>query len=501
MLRRKRKRQEEQEKPLKVILKSFIKHKKWIGALVYPFFLCLTLSLCGQTPTTQNLLDLQLHPGELPTLPKTEADLKKIHHQNLHDVFYLIFHESDSAFDALEKMEELRLEAISDFPEKNEWKGFLEAEIKLQWAFLKLKYGEEWGAFWSLKSANKTIEENLASYPNFKLNQRTSGLLNILFGVTPENYKWVFNLFGMKGTVKRGIESLSESRDKDSVFGLETEIILGMVYSHLLEETEQAPNYIALHQLSESPLAKYFQGIIFQKSHQAEMARSLWLSSSAKVPFSIYLIGESYFQEGNYTEAISYFEQFLNAFPGESYKKDALLKIALSHKFTGNQAEFNRFILKAKESKSNTSEVDKNADKTLENISSVNFNMLRLRYAIDGGYFTTATALISDLEKSDLNELEKVELTYRKARMAHLQNQKAAVEIYRQVINEAETIEESYFAPNAFLQLGYLQRQQGNLDMAKMYFERVLTFKKHPYKNSLDSKAKVALSLLSPEDE
>ena len=37
--------------------------------------------------------------------------------------------------------------------------------------------------------------------------------------------------------------------------------------------------------------------------------------------------------------------------------------------------------------------------------------------------------------------------------------------------------------------------------MARMYFERVLTFRRHPYKNSLDSKAKIALKGLSTSDE
>ncbi|MBO6495233.1 MAG: tetratricopeptide repeat protein [Roseivirga sp.] len=477
-------------------MRSFIKHKEWIGLLVYPFFLCLCLSAYGQKQTPQTLLNLQLKPGQSPSPPKSEEALKDIYFENLHDVFYLIFHESDSAFEALKEMEEQRLDAIENFQLPSPWKGFLQAEIKLQWAFLKLKYGEEWNAFWSLKSANRSIEENLEAYPSFKLNNRTRGLLNILFGVTPDNYQWVFKLFGMKGTVRDGIKQLAETRDTNSVFGLESNIILGMIYSHLLEETEKAPEFIAQHQLSNSSLAQYFQGIILQKSHQAEKARELWLSSANNVPFSTYLIGESYFQEGNYNESLNYFQQFLSEFDGLTYHKDALLKIALAHKFLGNSSAFENKLEEARASKANTSEIDKNAQKTIDNLENINFEMLKLRYAIDGGFFKSAVTLLSDLEQTTLNKLQLIELTYRKARMAHIQNQPRAVELYKKVIAEADMIEESYFAPNAFLQLGYLQREKSNLDMAKMYFERVLTFKKHPYKASLDSKANVALSLL-----
>ncbi|NVK83444.1 MAG: hypothetical protein HWE21_03930, partial [Cytophagia bacterium] len=201
----------------------------------------LSLSLSGQSTPAQSLLNLDLHPGQTPSKPTSEDDLRDIYYQNLHDVFYLIFHESDSAFASLSQLEEERLSALESFENKSSWNSSIQAEIKLQWAFIKLKYGDEWSAFWSLRGTTKLIRENREKYPSFELNLRTEGLLNILFGATPDNYKWVFNLFGMKGTVKEGIDLLTESQNSESVFGLETAIILGMIYSHLLENSDTAP--------------------------------------------------------------------------------------------------------------------------------------------------------------------------------------------------------------------------------------------------------------------
>ncbi len=475
----------------------YIRHKKWIGLIVYPFFLCLSLSLSGQSQKLNALLNMEFRPGNFPVQARNEAQLKDIYYDNLHDIFSLIFFESDSTFEALKEFEDLRIEAIEDYEAKTPWKGFLMAEIKLQWAFIKLKYGEEWGAFWSLRSANKTIKENTEDFPNFALNGRTSGMLSILFGVTPDNYQWIFNLFGMKGTVKEGIDQLRRNRSNSEIFGLESSIILGMVYSHLLENKAMSPQFIMEHPLGTNPLPQYFQGIILQKSHQASQARVLWQDEAISVPFKHYLIAESYFQEGRYDSAIVYFHQFLDAFKGLTYQKDAYLKIALSHKLQGKNNEYNDYLNMAKASKAESSEIDKNAQKIMDQLPTINLDMLQLRFAIDGGYFDRAQTLIGHLESSALSELEQVELTYRKARLNHVKGENSkAIDLYRQVTEQAETIEETYYAPNSFLQLGYLQRDAGDEEAASMYFERVLSFRKHPYKMSLDSKAKVALSLL-----
>nr|HPI81275.1 hypothetical protein [Cyclobacteriaceae bacterium] len=53
-----------------------------------------------------------------------------------------------------------------------------------------------------------------------------------------------------------------------------------------------------------------------------------------------------------------------------------------------------------------------------------------------------------------------------------------------------------YFAPNAALQLGYIARADHNLAEARRYFELALDYRDHPYKNSIDSKARSALDRL-----
>jgi Tfp pilus assembly protein PilF len=54
-----------------------------------------------------------------------------------------------------------------------------------------------------------------------------------------------------------------------------------------------------------------------------------------------------------------------------------------------------------------------------------------------------------------------------------------------------------YFGANAALNLGYIAKEQKDFDAARKYFQLALTFPKHEYKTSIDSKAKSELELLT----
>ncbi|MCK5369408.1 MAG: hypothetical protein KAQ62_12685, partial [Cyclobacteriaceae bacterium] len=59
----------------------------------------------------------------------------------------------------------------SNFPEA--YINFLKSEIKMQWAVLKLKNGDEFSSFWSLKQAYNIAKENVANNPEFLPSYKT----------------------------------------------------------------------------------------------------------------------------------------------------------------------------------------------------------------------------------------------------------------------------------------------------------------------------------------
>ncbi len=479
-----------------------IKYKRWIGLTVYPFFMLFTfLTASGQDEARAHLLNLEFEQTRQVTA-NSNAPLD-LYYANLADILELILLENEKRFDALTSNESLRLNVIRSQDEDSPWTGFIEAEVKLQWAFVNFKYGNDWDAFWGLRSAYRTAQKNYSRFPQFMPNNRTLGILNIIFGNVPSKNQWLMKLFGLKGDVQTGLTQLAAIEKTHPEFRVESMLVLGMANVYLLEDFDEAIKLISDETIGTEPLIEYVKSLIYLKSHEASKAQKSLFNSSKKFPIHDYLIAETFFQAGEYSKAIAHYQDFLQAHKGTSYIKDAYLKLGVSQGFLGDTNAYEDNLAKSKSQGEVNSEIDKNAAKLIQEIQRQNPTALKIRFAIDGGYYQKADSLITLLEtKVDLSDYERLELIYRKARMNHLVGKtKQASTYYRQVINNAELISETYYGPNSYLQLGYLMRKTGDSDSARMYFNRVLSFKKHPYKNSLDSKAKIALKQLDLKDE
>ena len=125
--------------------------------------------------------------------------------------------------------------------------------------------------------------------------------------------------------------------------------------------------------------------------------------------------------------------------------------------------------------------------------------MTQIRLLCDGFQFAKAAELIgSVLETALETEKDKLEYLYRKARIEHgLENWEKAILFYEQTITKAGQ-KPYYFAPNACLQLGLIyETVRKDLSKAKIYYQKVLNYGEHEYKESLDTKAETALKRLN----
>jgi hypothetical protein len=142
-------------------------------------------------------------------------------------------------------------------------------------------------------------------------------------------------------------------------------------------------------------------------------------------------------------------------------------------------------------------EADKYAARSLADSELPHIKLSKMRYYTDGGYYDQARELAGSIKPTDLATLrDNVEFLYRKARLAHKTNDLATAKTaYQQTIDRSG--ENSwYFAPNACLQSGYIAVQENNAEVARQFFNKAIAYKKHEYKNSIDSKAKSALAQL-----
>jgi tetratricopeptide (TPR) repeat protein len=382
---------------------------------------------------------------------------------------------------------------------------FLQAEIHLQWAFVYLKFGHELDAALNLRQAYNIVQDCKTGYPDFIAIRKTSGLLDVIIGSMPEKYEWVLGLLGMKGSAELGLKELQSVESDDTHLAFEAALMHALVQGFILQNTAAGVNEMKniLRDHADNRIALFVGASLAIKNAQSAEALVLLnklasLTNGLPIYYANYLMGEVYLHKGDYANAITAYHWFLKHYDGQNYLKDAHYKIGLCYLLNGNTNDADVTFKAARNIGKEVTEADRYAARSLADPEPPNIKLTRIRYYTDGGYYDEAEELIQTIIPSEIpTKRDRVEFYYRKARLAHKTNQISAAKLLNQQVIEMNSMEACYFAPNSFLQLGYIALDAKDYATAKVDFTRALSYKKHEYKNSIDSKAKSALAQLN----
>lgn len=428
---------------------------------------------------------------------------------NYADLHYLLISEDKAAFKAWSKNEDLRLAALAKLPNTSPYKRFFQAEIRLHWAFAKMKFGNEGSASWDVIKAYRIIEENQKRFPNFIPNLKTLGLLHVLIGSVPDNYTWVTKILGLKGNIKLGIEEIQTVEREAPFFQQETQLINLLLHAYTLQLSEEQKTL--LKQLPKNQpdnlLLHFFATTILMKEGKSEEALQ-YLNHAPSgddyiaFPFLDYLRGEIALQKGKYDIAFFFYNKFQKRYKGFNYIKDSNLKMFMTRWLANRDTDAAPHMKLAGSTGSTIIEGDKFAQRLSEEFENGKLLpehkiLYKARYATDGGYLTEAWDLIDNYTEMAFNAPnDKAELNYRKGRILQKMNQiDRAMPYYDRAIFLAHNTSFT-FGPSAALQMGYIMRDKKQNTKAVSYFKKAMSFKKHEYKNSIDNKAKAALTEL-----
>ena len=428
---------------------------------------------------------------------------------NYADLHYLLISEDKKAYKILSQKENLRLDAVGKLPDSSPYKRFLQAEIRMHWAFAKLKFGNEISGSWEIIKAYKLLEENKKLFPDFLPTLKSLGLLHVLIGSIPENYGWVAKMLGLKGNIQNGIAELRTAEKELPFFRQEAELIDLLLHAYTLqlspaqqsrvrEWPKEQPDNLLLH---------FFATTILMKEGRSEEA-AYYLAGAPDgpayiaFPFLDYLRGEINLQKGNYEQAAGLYKEFLKNYPGFNYIKDSNLKLFMCNWLNDEDSEANVSVQKVKGSGSTIIEADQLAERIAAEfiagkIGPTQKVLYKARYATDGGYLKTASALMETVtEKSFISTEEKAEFNYRKGRIFQKSGQAAlSIPYYKRALTIAKQEAPGFGAASA-LQLGYISLEKEDKPTAIAFFKKAMSFKKHEYKNSIDNKARAALTTL-----
>ena len=91
-----------------------------------------------------------------------------------------------------------RLKKLSSNDKNSPFYLFSQAEIYIQWAFVRIKFKEYFLAAYELQKAYNLLIKNEELFPDFILNKKNIGVLRILLGSIPDEYNWILSVIGLE---------------------------------------------------------------------------------------------------------------------------------------------------------------------------------------------------------------------------------------------------------------------------------------------------------------
>ena len=158
--------------------------------------------------------------------------------ENYADMYYLLISEDRAAYNIMSKKEDTRLEELQKLPDNSPYQRLLRAEVRLQWAFAKLKFGNEVSACWDIIKAYKLLEENRQKFPTFVPTLKSLGLLHVLIGSVPEQYTWVTRTLGLSGDIAGGLRELNKVQESNTLFKQKAQLIDLLLHAYTLQLSE-----------------------------------------------------------------------------------------------------------------------------------------------------------------------------------------------------------------------------------------------------------------------
>ncbi|ABG59074.1 hypothetical protein CHU_1807 [Cytophaga hutchinsonii ATCC 33406] len=487
---------------------------KRVYSWIHPFLLCFIFCIPSHA-TYYFTTELEAAYKEIVQLKFTEATKRitaeqqrdphnglPVYLRSLAETTQLLFSEDEQQYQILKSSESAYLKLLNaNNLTTSPYHNFCLAEVKLQWAFVKMKFNDEVNGALNTKQALGLLNENLKTHPAFVPTKKSLGLLNVIIGSVPNSHAWIASSLGFKGNIEAGMNMLQEVIDSKNIYLQEALLFKIIAEQYILNRDSKMESIKLLYAKNPNNiLYGYLYAAILCKHSKSEEALTVIerLPENAYESLAVidYLHGDVLLQHGNYVESRIYFNRFLSEFKGKNLTKDATYKLFLSYWLMNADADANTYWQKITSVGQTTYESDKYAHKIAQANELPNKQLAKIRLYTDGGLYEKGLEVFNETNLSDLlTKKDKIEYYYRAARLFQKSGKtKECMEYYVKVITlSTDTKNNYYFAPNSALQLGYIYVQLKNTPQAKYYFNLAIAYKNHEYENSIEQKAKIAL--------
>lgn len=398
-----------------------------------------------------------------------------------------------------------RMERLNKGDNASAYHQFIQAEILLQWAIVRMKFEEYYTAYTEVRRAYRLLERNQRQFPSFRANLKSLGILHALVGTIPDRFKGLFSFFsGMHGTIRQGREEIEQvlayAENEPFLFREETLVEYAFLLLHLKNEGEEAWQLLEtrLDGVATNSLLIFVKASIAMHTGRNDEAISLLEEKpegSAYLPFYYldFILGVAKLRRLD-ADADQPLLRFVSRFHGRHYIKEAYQKLSWYALLQEQHVKWAAYQKDCLNKGFTTLDEDANAYQEAKSGETPELHLLKAQLLFDGGYYLRALAAVQAAPDQPIEW--RLEKTYRSGRIYHaLGNIEAARKDYLQTLELGEH-SGKYFACNAALLLGQIAEQEEKWDLARRYYDRCLALDPDSYKTGLHQKAKAGLNRL-----
>ena len=424
--------------------------------------------------------------------------------ENYVDYFSLSASESRQDYDRLIDNRAARISALENCDSSSPYYLYAQAQVYLQWSFLKAQFGDFVSSAFDAKKAKGLLSDNEEKYPNFVPDQISMALINVIFGAIPASFKGITRFMGMTGNVQAGVKKLEDIHDelrKSKLGFYNNEVIFYICTTdinalHNLKDYSKLISYLS--EMDESSLLRaYLQGYIAWKTaHNDDEISYLEAAPKSaayiKAPSLDYMLGCARLNRLSNDPPQLLFE-YVKESRSAKYIKDAYLKIA-DYYFLQNDPGRYEYYLKMVKTHGNTADEKDQQALWEANDAKPDADLLKARFFFDGGYYAKALAQLSGKSEASFTLLrDKIEYDYYLGRIYDRTGKyNDAIENYQRAITLGRGTK-YYFAANAAISIGQIFEDKKDYKRAGEYYNQALDMTGHQYQTDVDNQAKAGL--------
>jgi tetratricopeptide (TPR) repeat protein len=360
---------------------------------------------------------------------------------------------------------------------------------------------------YDFKKAKDLLIENNGKYREFLPNQKSLGMIEVIFGAVPTNLRGIASVLGFEGNITKGNKQLERFRLQiaNSKFSFYNDEIVTQICLTNVDviQGRNSYSYMAplLNSMSDKSLLKsYLQGYTAFKTGHADAAIKFIEaapkgSQYADLPLMNYLMGNAKLCRMD-SDANHYLSKFANETYSTNYVKDTYLRLAFYYLLRNNLSQYNYYLGLVRTKGSVIIEKDKQALKE-SNDPKPNIVLLKARLYFDGGNYNHALAQLKSIEVNDLKiQKDKLELFYRFGRIYDMMNNfDDALLYYQRTINMGKN-QNNYFAAYSALKSGNIYEYLKDYKNAAIHYNMAIEMKNHEYQIGIGTHAKEGLRRL-----